>query len=206
MAAWVGAAANVAVDRARVLTRIARARRHFGSSWIRRSLESLSDGNIQSPRSNRGVKHSGSPEILDSYASGLDEASTRVGFPPDFDAIEMSSEVGSTVLDERFASIPKQRLAEMLWMPEIKLTRTHELAPSEMRDRIGALADKIGGRLGGSWKWEGEVAVCEARGAKARVGYDTSAICVEISLPKAMRPFRRKLEAKIDEYLVGFLG
>ncbi len=90
-------------------------------------------------------------------------------------------------------------------MPEIKMTRAHELAPSEIRDRIGGLADKISGRLGGSWNWEGEVAVCESRGAKARVGYDASAIFVEILLPTAMKPFRRKLEAKIDEYLVGFL-
>jgi hypothetical protein len=37
------------------------------------------------------------------------------------------------------------------------------------------------------------------------VGYDEKTIFVEILLPKVMRPFRRKLEAKIDEYLVGFL-
>ncbi len=90
-------------------------------------------------------------------------------------------------------------------MPEIELKRIHDLDPSEIRDRIGRLADKISDRLGGSWNWQGEAAICEARGAKARVGYDESAIFVEISLPKAMRPFRRKLEAKIDEYLVGFL-
>jgi hypothetical protein len=38
------------------------------------------------------------------------------------------------------------------------------------------------------------------------VGYDDRSISVEISLPVPMRPFRRKLEAKIEEYLVGFLG
>ena len=90
-------------------------------------------------------------------------------------------------------------------MAEIEIQRSHGLEASEIRDRIAGLADKISGRLGGSWNWAGDEAICEARGARARVGYDDSSIFVEISLPKAMRPFRRKLESKIDEYLVGFL-
>jgi hypothetical protein len=90
-------------------------------------------------------------------------------------------------------------------MAEIEMERAHDLPPEEIRGRIAGLADKISGRLGGSWDWQGDHAICEARGAKARVGYDEKTIFVEISLPKVMRPFRRKLEAKIDEYLVGFL-
>jgi hypothetical protein len=90
-------------------------------------------------------------------------------------------------------------------MAEIEMERAHDLPPAEIRGRIAGLADKISGRLGGSWVWQGDEAICEARGAKARVGYDEKTIFVEISLPKVMRPFRRKLEAKIDEYLVAFL-
>jgi putative polyhydroxyalkanoate system protein len=90
-------------------------------------------------------------------------------------------------------------------MAEIMMRRAHSLDAGEIRSRIGGLADKISNRLGGSWDWQGDEAICEARGAKARVGYDKSTIFVEISLPKIMRPFRRKLEAKIDEYLERFL-
>ena len=90
-------------------------------------------------------------------------------------------------------------------MAEIMMKRAHSLDADEIRRRIGGLADKISKRLGGSWDWQGDEAFCEAHGAKARVGYDADSISVEISLPKRMRPFRRKLEAKIDEYLVGFL-
>ncbi len=90
-------------------------------------------------------------------------------------------------------------------MAEIMMKRAHTLDAEEIRRRIGGLADKISKRLGGSWDWQGDEAICEAHGAKARVGYDAHAIFVEISLPKSMRPFRKKLEAKIDEYLVGFL-
>ena len=85
------------------------------------------------------------------------------------------------------------------------MRRTHELEKEEIRSRIEMLADKISARLGGSWNWQGDEAICESRGARARVGYDESSISVEIALPRAMRPFRRKLEAKVDEYLVGFL-
>jgi hypothetical protein len=49
---------------------------------------------------------------------------------------------------------------------------------------------------------------CNGRGpecSETQQGYDASSISVEISLPRSMRPFRRKLEAKIDEYLIRFL-
>ncbi len=90
-------------------------------------------------------------------------------------------------------------------MAEIEIKRSHQLKVAEIRGRIAGLADKICDRLGGSWDWQGDDAICEARGAKARVGYDDRSIIVEISLPKSMLPFRRKLVEKIDEYLMGFL-
>jgi hypothetical protein len=90
-------------------------------------------------------------------------------------------------------------------MAKIMMKRSHALDTEEIRGRIGGLADKISNRLGGSWDWRGDEAICESNGAKARVGFDAETISIEISLPPAMRPFRRKLEAKIDEYLVEFL-
>ncbi len=91
-------------------------------------------------------------------------------------------------------------------MSDISIVRDHRLEKEEIRARIGRLADKVSARLGGSWCWEGEEAVCESRGARARVGYDDRSISIEISLPRTMRPFRKKLEAKVDAYLAGFLG
>jgi len=90
-------------------------------------------------------------------------------------------------------------------MSEISMTRAHALERDEIRARIERLASKINDRIGGSWEWQGDAVVSEARGAKARVGYDEVSIFVEISLPRTLRPFRRKLESKIDEYLVEFL-
>ena len=90
-------------------------------------------------------------------------------------------------------------------MVEISMKRAHELDKQEIRQRIEKLAEKIGDRIGGSWEWHGEEVVSEARGARARVGYDEYSISVEVSLPTVMKPFRRKLEAKIDEYLIRFL-
>ena len=87
-------------------------------------------------------------------------------------------------------------------MPKISMKRTHELDKQEIRQRIEKLAEKIGDRIGGSWEWHGEETLSEAYGVKARIGYDERSISVEVSLPMTMRPFQRKLEAKIDEYLV----
>ena len=85
-------------------------------------------------------------------------------------------------------------------MAEISLKRKHGLAPDDIRDRIEGLASKISERLGGSWSWQGDEAVCEAHGAKACVAYDDTSISIEVSLPRSMRLFRGKLELKIDEY------
>ena len=85
-------------------------------------------------------------------------------------------------------------------MAEISISREHGLNEDEVRGRIEELADKISGRLGGTWSWQGDQAVCDAHGARARVGYDARSILVEISLPRMMKPFSGKLEAKIIEY------
>jgi putative polyhydroxyalkanoate system protein len=85
-------------------------------------------------------------------------------------------------------------------MPEISISRKHGLNESDVRSRIEALADKISDRLGGSWNWQGDQAVCLAHGARAQVGYDAESISIEVSLPPMMRPLRGRLEAKIIEY------
>jgi len=85
-------------------------------------------------------------------------------------------------------------------MAEISISRRHGLDEREVRGRIEELADKISGRLGGTWTWQGDQAVCDAHGARARVGYDAESILLEVSLPRMMKPFSSKLEAKILEY------
>ncbi len=86
-------------------------------------------------------------------------------------------------------------------MAEISISRTHGLNEKDVRDRIEELADKVSDRLGGTWSWQGDQAVCEFHGACARVDYDVQSISIEVSLPQLMKPVRRKLEAKIIEYL-----
>ncbi|MBJ18152.1 MAG: hypothetical protein CL933_01895 [Deltaproteobacteria bacterium] len=72
--------------------------------------------------------------------------------------------------------------------------------------RIEGLADKVSSRLGGSWHWQGKEAVCEARGAEARVAYDDTSISIDVSLPLVLRPLRGKLESKIEEYYERYFG
>ena len=86
-------------------------------------------------------------------------------------------------------------------MPEISIWRKHGMDENEVRGRIEGLADKISKRLGETWSWHGDQAVCDARGAQARVGYDAESISLEVSLPRMMKPFSGKLEVKIIEYL-----
>lgn len=91
-------------------------------------------------------------------------------------------------------------------MAEISISRKHGLNESDVRVRIEELADKVSGRLGGTWNWQGDQAVCEAHGARAQVGYDAHSISLEVSLPRMMRPFSGKLEAKIIEYFDRYFG
>jgi putative polyhydroxyalkanoate system protein len=85
-------------------------------------------------------------------------------------------------------------------MPDISMKREHDLEPDEVRERIGKVADRLSDRIGGTWDWDGDDAVCEARGAKARVCYDEKEVSMHVSLPMLLRPMRGKLEAKIAEY------
>lgn len=84
-------------------------------------------------------------------------------------------------------------------MADISMKGEHDLSREEVRAQIEKLASKLVDRLGGSWCWEGETAVCELRGAKARVGFDETSVAIDVSLPRMLQPFRRKLESKIQE-------
>lgn len=85
-------------------------------------------------------------------------------------------------------------------MSDISMKRKHGLDEDEVRERIAKVADKVSDRVGGSWDWQGDEAVCEARGVKARVCYDEKEVSMHVSLPMLLRPMRGKLEAKIAEY------
>ena len=92
-------------------------------------------------------------------------------------------------------------------MAEISMRREHGCEdPTDVRSRIEGLADRVSDRLGGSWRWEGDDAVCEARGARARVGYDDTTISIDVSLPLMLRPLRGKLQSKIEEYYERYFG
>lgn len=85
-------------------------------------------------------------------------------------------------------------------MPEISILHKHGLNEDDARDRIDALAGQISDRLGQTGSWQGDRAVCEAHGARARAGYDALSISLDVSLPRRIKPLRGKLETKIIEY------
>ena len=92
-------------------------------------------------------------------------------------------------------------------MPDILMKRKHGFDdPEDVRSRIEGLAEKVSERMGGSWCWNGDEAVCKARGAEARVGYDADSINIHVSLPLMLRPLHKKLEAKIEEYYGRYFG
>jgi len=92
-------------------------------------------------------------------------------------------------------------------MAQISMKRNHSFEdPQDVRSRIEGLADKVSSRLGGTWCWQGDEAVCEARGAKAVVGYNAESISLDVTLPLMLRPLRGKLEAKVEEYFERYFG
>ena len=92
-------------------------------------------------------------------------------------------------------------------MPEISMRKKHGFTdPDDLKSRIEGLAERVSDRLGGDWRWQGDEAICEARGAKACVGYDEEEIRIEVTLPLMLRPLRGKLEAKIEEYYARFFS
>lgn len=91
-------------------------------------------------------------------------------------------------------------------MAQIELKRSHALGAEKARGQIELLVAKLAERLGGSWRWQGDRAICEARGAKACVAYDAETISIEVELPFIMRPMRKVLEAKIEDYFTRYFA
>ena len=92
-------------------------------------------------------------------------------------------------------------------MADISITRDHGFEDADdVRSRIEGLSQLVADRLGGQWCWEGDEAVCEARGAEARVGYDAQTISIEVRLPLVLRPLSGRLEDKILEYYERYFG
>ena len=86
-------------------------------------------------------------------------------------------------------------------MADLSMKREHDLSAEEARVQIAKLADKLADRLGGSWDWDGDTAVCESRGAKACVGYDDTNVWLDLSLPMMLKPLRRTIQSKVEEIL-----
>ena len=84
-------------------------------------------------------------------------------------------------------------------MPDISMQREHDLGTDEVRGSLEKLAGKLADRLGGSWHWEGDTIVCDSRGATARVGYDERSITIEVTLPRAFKLMRGRLEERIEQ-------
>lgn len=92
-------------------------------------------------------------------------------------------------------------------MADISMKRRHGFdRPDEVRSRIEGLSEKVADRLGGTWCWEGDEAICRTRGAVARVSYDDKDISIDVSLPLMLRPLRGKLQEKIEEYFGRYFG
>jgi len=92
-------------------------------------------------------------------------------------------------------------------MAEISMRRQHRFDdPIDVRSRIEGLAEKVAERLGGAWRWEGDAAVCEAKGVEARVAYDAQMVTIEVTLPLMFRPLQGTLETRIDEYYERYFG
>ncbi|MBY0399330.1 polyhydroxyalkanoic acid system family protein [Myxococcota bacterium] len=85
-------------------------------------------------------------------------------------------------------------------MAQIQMKRSHALGAEKARGQIELLADRMAERLGGAWRWQGERAVCEARGARACVFYDATTVSIEVDLPLMLRPMKSVLESKLEEY------
>jgi putative polyhydroxyalkanoate system protein len=85
-------------------------------------------------------------------------------------------------------------------MAHISMKRCHALSAEQARGRIESLAQRMADRLGGAWRWQGDQAICEARGARACVSYDAETVSIDVDLPFMLRPLRGALEAKIEEY------
>lgn len=83
-------------------------------------------------------------------------------------------------------------------MADIRITRQHALgSEAAARAEVEVLAEELVERFGGRWRWQGDDAVCEIRGARGRVRCDSDEVTMELDLPLMMRALRGPLEQEI---------
>ena len=105
-----------------------------------------------------------------------------------------------------------ERRGEAIWLSLVVIIETarvlsaYGLNKNQILKAIEAVAEKLSERLGGSWRWEEDTAVCESRGGLARVAYDASFVTIEVSLPRGFRVMRGRLERKIEESFDRYFG
>lgn len=84
-------------------------------------------------------------------------------------------------------------------MADIRITRRHGLADAAAaRAEIEALAGELVRRLGGSWRWRGDVATCDIRGARGEVHCEGDRVVMKVTLPLLLKALRGPLESEIQ--------
>jgi putative polyhydroxyalkanoate system protein len=91
-------------------------------------------------------------------------------------------------------------------MATIEVRRSHALTNEEARKRAEELAMSLEGKLGLTWKWEGDRLVFHAphgpaKGTKGSVEVGKNDIVVKIDLPLLLRVVKSKVESKVVEKL-----
>jgi putative polyhydroxyalkanoate system protein len=84
-------------------------------------------------------------------------------------------------------------------MPDIQITRRHGLADeAAARAEVEDLAEGLVARFGGRWRWNGDVATCDIRGASGEVRCAGDRVVMKVTLPLWLKALRGPLKGEIE--------
>jgi putative polyhydroxyalkanoate system protein len=86
-------------------------------------------------------------------------------------------------------------------MPDITVVRRHALPLSEARALAERTVEDFAERYGVEARWRGDVLRFRASGAEGRVHLSPTEIRLDVKLGLLLRPFKAKLEHRIERHL-----
>lgn len=86
-------------------------------------------------------------------------------------------------------------------MSDICIKRSHNCNEQEVREKVQALIEKLVGKYGGHYIWEGNRANYHCSGVTADLCFDERELNVEVKLGLLMKAFKSVIEGEINQYM-----
>lgn len=86
-------------------------------------------------------------------------------------------------------------------MSQIRIKRHHTMDREHVRAMTQELGEKLKGKFGGNYQWEGDMVHYKYSGVDAKVSFDETTLQVDVKLGLLMAALKGMIESEVNKYL-----